>query len=142
MPYPFTIKGEPYVPSARPEIVQGEKAEVCLVGYNLGDGELEFDSHVVDLDGERVGAGALLIEERTVTGIEGLDKLTASFDSAGLAAGDYRLRVSVRGTGTADLVYENDIPFVVQARSGPLEFCPWRKLGTEWHSPRWVGRLR
>ena len=112
--YPFTVNGEPYVPSAVPllsESGSGE-AEICLVGYNLGEGNLSLRATVLDADGERIEAGALSLRERTVTGIPGLDKLVAAFDPADLPAGDYTLRVTVTDPATRIQPF-NSIPLRV-----------------------------
>ena len=93
--YPFTVNGDPYVPAAMPAIQSDRKADVCLVAYNLGRGQLEVAGTVVRADGTPVTGGRLALLERTVTGIDGLDKLTATFEPAGLEAGDYLLHVSV-----------------------------------------------
>ncbi len=95
--YPFTVNGEPYVPSAAPLVetsVQGH-SRLYLVGYNLGAGKLDLKATVRDPDGEPVEGGALRLRERTVTGIPGLDKLVAAFDPVDLPAGEYTLEVAV-----------------------------------------------
>jgi VWFA-related protein len=94
--YPFTINGEPFVPAARPLIDQREDARLCLVGYNLTNGELIVDGRVLDDEGRQVDGGEIRLIERTVTGISGLDKLLVDFRPQGLKTGDYRLRVAVR----------------------------------------------
>ena len=96
--YPFTLKGEPYIPSARP-VLDGDPAELCLVGYNLGR-ELTVEGRVLGADGAPLPNGRLSLVERTATGIAGLDKLLARFEPDGLAAGDYVLEVAVRDTAT------------------------------------------
>jgi hypothetical protein len=98
--YPFTVNGDPYVPSAMPAISPDRKADVCLVAYNLGRGKLEVAGTVMRADGTPVEGGRFALRERTVTGIEGLDKLTATFEPAGLEAGDYQLHVSVTDPAT------------------------------------------
>ena len=96
--YPFTVNGEPYVPSVVPLVRSdrtGTGAEICLVGYNLGQGDLDLEATVTTTDGEQVEGGELLLRERTVTGIPGLDKLVAAFNPADLPNGDYTLEVAV-----------------------------------------------
>ncbi len=110
--YPFTVSGEPYVPSARP-ILQNEKpARFCLVAYNLGKGDLAVNGEVLAADGKSSLAGKLAHVERTATGIPGLDKLVATFDPAGLRSGDYVLRVGVTDPATG-LRHTNSLPFQV-----------------------------
>lgn len=96
--YPFTVNGEPYVPSAVPLVQAGGiagNAEICLVGYNFGPGELTLEATLEAANGEPVSGGTVHLRERTVTGIPGLDKLVANFDPTDLPAGDYTLRVAV-----------------------------------------------
>ena len=100
MVYPFTVNGDPYVPAALPRLDGDGEAELCLVAYNLGKGRLEVSGRVETADGTPVTGGELQLRERTVTGIEGLDKLTATFRTAGLAKGDYTLRVSIKDSGS------------------------------------------
>lgn len=110
--YPFTVSGEPYVPSARPVLRQDKAARLCLVAYNLGEGDLELDGRVVSADGKASPAGGLAMVERTATGIPGLDKLIATFDPTGLKAGDYVLHVGVKDTKTGHRE-TNSLSFVI-----------------------------
>lgn len=110
--YPFTVSGEPYVPSARP-VLRGEKpARVCLVAYNLGKGNVAVNGTVTAPDGQSLPAGRLSVVERTATGIQGLDKLTATFDAKGLQAGRYVLQVAVTDPATGNKQM-NSLPFDV-----------------------------
>lgn len=93
--YPFTVNGEPYIPAASPMVASGGPAEVCLIGYNLGKGDLRLDAQVLSPDGDPLPGGEIRLRERTVTGIEGLDKLVATFRPKGLGAGRYTLEVGV-----------------------------------------------
>ncbi len=111
--YPFTVKGEPYVPAARPALAPAEKARLCLVAYNLGKGDLHVGSQVLGADGTPLAGGELSAVERTATGIAGVDKLLATFEPTGLAAGDYVLRVAVRDPTTGS-ERSNSVPFVVR----------------------------
>jgi len=110
--YPFTVSGEPYVPAARPVLHGDEKAQVCLVAYNLGKGDLSVQGQVVSPDGKSAPASGLAIVERTATGISGLDKVLATFEPGTLGAGDYVLQVAVTDprTGRKEM---NSLPFKV-----------------------------
>ena len=111
--YPFTVDGEPYVPSARPTLRRETPARLCLVAYNLGKGDLAVDGHVLAADGKRTsGTGRLSKVERKATGIQGLDKMVATFDPAGLIAGDYVLQVAVTDPKTGHKE-TNSLPFQV-----------------------------
>lgn len=111
--YPFTLGGEPFVPMARPVLDRGGQSEVCVVAYNLGRGRLQLDASVVDAAGELQGEGLLSLVERDATGIEGLDRLRATFDVQDLSPGDYSLQVGVTNleTGAFD---EGSIAFKVR----------------------------
>lgn len=111
--YPFTLKGEPYVPSARPVVARGGETSLCLVAYNLGTGSISLDGEVVNALGQPVEGGLLHLVERTATGIDGYDKLLARFSSTGLEAGHYTLKVVVRddARGFREI---NSIPITVQ----------------------------
>jgi VWFA-related protein len=110
--YPFTVKGEPYVPAARPALASADKARLCLVGYNLGTGDFALEGRVTAADGSPLSGGDLALVERTATGVAGLDKLLATFQPTGLGAGDYVLRVAFtnRATGHQEV---NSLPFQV-----------------------------
>ncbi len=81
------------------------------MAYNLGKGNLAVKGEVVAADGTATPLGKLTGVERTATGIQGFDKLVATFDPAGLSAGDYVLRVAVTDpTGHKQM---NSLPFQV-----------------------------
>ncbi len=110
--YPFTVNGDPFVPAARPGLRAGDEARFCLVAYNLGRGDLVLDARVIAADGQAVEGGRVELDERTVTGIEGLDKLLATFRPSGLGLGDYRLEVAVRDPA-GNVTHTNSIPFSI-----------------------------
>lgn len=110
--YPFTLNGSPFVPAARPKLALGQGADLCLVAYNLPAGKIEIAGTILGADGHELAGGKLAMVERTVTGIQGLDKLLATFQPENLSAGEYTLRVAVGDTaaGTAQV---NTIPFTI-----------------------------
>ncbi|HYG63221.1 MAG TPA: VWA domain-containing protein [Thermoanaerobaculia bacterium] len=120
--YPFTVNGEPYVPAARPRLAAGDEARLCLVAYNLGEGNPLLHGEVLAADGQVVtgpagdtAGGRLSGVERTATGLAGVDKLLATFRPAGLVPGDYTLRVRVTDpvTGAPEI---SSAPFSVVER--------------------------
>lgn len=110
--YPFTVNGEPFVPSANPVLGSRDVARVCLVGYNLSGGELEIDAQILDGNGEPIPGGAFDLVERTVTGIAGLDKFLVRFQPKGLASGDYRLEFAITDLD-AGSIESSSIPITV-----------------------------
>lgn len=110
--YPFTVKGEPYVPTARPMLEAEKAVSLCLVGYNLGKGDLRVEGTVLAQDGKVMDGGRLALVERTATGISGLDKVLATFQPVGLRAGSYVLQVAIRdGNGLQEA---SSLPFDVR----------------------------
>ena len=110
--YPFTIKGEPYVPSAKPALENGKAAKVCLVAYNFGEGDVAVDGQIVGADGSLIEGEHFALVERTATGISGLDRFLATFEPQGLKAGQYRLQVGVTDSKTGHRE-ANSLPFVI-----------------------------
>jgi VWFA-related protein len=113
--YPFTINGEPYVPSAKPVLHPADQARLCLVAYNLGSGNVAVNMQVTGSDGKAMLGGRIDLVERTATGIAGVDKLLATFEPTGLAAGEYVLQVAVKDpvTGNEEM---SSLPFEVVQR--------------------------
>jgi VWFA-related protein len=113
--YPFTVNGEPYVPSAKPILRAADQARLCLVAYNLGSGSVAVNAQVTGADGKAMPGGRIDLVERTATGINGVDKLIATFEPTGLAAGQYVLRVGVKDpvTGNEEM---SSLPFEVIQR--------------------------
>ena len=113
--YPFTVNGEPYVPSAKPSLKPEKQARLCLVAYNLAPGQVDVQAQVTGTDGKALPGGRIAAVERTATGISGVDKLLATFEPTGLAAGDYVLQIGVTNpaTGQKEL---SSLPFEVVQR--------------------------
>jgi VWFA-related protein len=113
--YPFTVNGEPYVPSAKPTLKAESQARLCLVAYNLAPGDVAVDVQVTGADGKALPGGRIARVERTATGISGVDKLLATFEPTGLAAGDYVLQIGVTNSATGQREHST-LPFQVVAR--------------------------
>lgn len=110
--YPFTVNGEPFVPAARPVLRQRQGAQVCLIGYNFGDGQLEVDGKILGEDGRVIEGGVLQLVERTITGIGGVDKLIANLRLELPRTGDFRLQVAVRNLGSGS-IQSSSIPISI-----------------------------
>lgn len=109
--YPFTIKGDPFIPAARPSLKSGESARLCLVAYNFGAGALEVTSRILGADGVEIPGGRVDAVERTATGIAGLDKLVATFVPPRLSPGNgYTLEIKVTDAA-GGTVEASSIPF-------------------------------
>ena len=115
--YPFTVGGRPYVPAARPVVRDDEPWPLCLVAYNLWSGDFAIESRVVDSQGAPQQGGRLQGIERTVTGLEGVDKLSAMFLPEDLEAGSYFLEIDLQDPRTGQAV-SSTIAFEVAAASG------------------------
>lgn len=113
--YPFTVNGEPYVPSAKPMLKPEGQARLCLVAYNLAPGDVAVDVQITGADGKTLPGGRIARVERTATGISGVDKLLATFEPAGLAAGDYVLQIGVTNPATGQKEHSS-LPFEVVQR--------------------------
>ncbi len=109
LPYPFRMKEEPYVPIPGPLLTPGQETRIALVGYHLGEGDLQALARITAADGREVGTGEVRLLER-----EGGDpeRLAASFRPPDLPPGEYRL--AVRLTGAAGMVESAAAPFVVR----------------------------
>jgi VWFA-related protein len=113
--YPFTVNGEPYVPSAKPMLKAEDQARLCLVAYNLSPGDVAVHVQVTGADGRALPGGRIAQVERTATGISGVDKLLATFEPTGLAAGDYVLQIGVTNPSTGQKEHSS-LPFQVVQR--------------------------
>ena len=108
--YPFIVKGEPYIPSAKPMLKAEGQARLVLVAYNLSPGEVAVDAQVTGADGKTLPGGRIAQVERTATGIAGVDKLLATFEPTGLVAGDYVLQIGVTNPSTGQKEHSS-LPF-------------------------------
>lgn len=99
VPYPFMLKDQPYIPASIPVLGPGQEAQVSLVGYNLGAGDVQVRTQVVGADGKEVAPGELKVlgREREVTG--GPQRMVATFKPPNLQPGEYTLRVTLSTGG-------------------------------------------
>ena len=98
--YPFTVGERAYVPAAVPALEPGQSTAVALVGYNLGDGQVEAKARVVGADGRDLAAGDIRLAGREAGGGARPDVWRAVFRAPqGLGPGQYRLIVTVTGPG-------------------------------------------
>jgi VWFA-related protein len=101
VPYPFMMREVPYIPASRPVLGAGQNAQLSLVIYNLGDGEVQADAKVLGVDGKEMQAADLQVTDRERGSAAGPDRLTASFKAPALAPGEYQLQVTLSAGGGA-----------------------------------------
>jgi len=102
IPYPFMLKDQPYIPASMPVLGAGQEAQVSLVGYNLGAGDVQIKTQVFGADGREVAPGEIKVLGRESGGANGPDRLVATFRAPALQPGEYTLRVTLSAGGQAD----------------------------------------
>ncbi|HWM91763.1 MAG TPA: VWA domain-containing protein [Thermoanaerobaculia bacterium] len=120
VPYPFMLKDQPFIPSSMPVLGSGQEAQVSLVGYNLGSGDVQVRTQVFGADGKEVAPGEITVLGRESGGAAGPDRMIGTFKAPNLQPGQYTLRVTLSAGGQADT---SSASFVVKgaqaaARSG------------------------
>ncbi len=120
VPYPFMLKDQPFIPSSKLVIGSGQEAQVSLVGYNLGSGEVQVKAQVFGADGKEVAPGQIQVQARESGGAAGPDRMVGTFKAPNLQPGEYTLLVTLSAGGQADT---SSARFVVKggtaaARSG------------------------
>lgn len=96
--YPFLMHEQPYMPAAQPVVTGASPARFVLLGYNLGEGAVPLEAHLVTEDGERVSGGKIsFVEQLTRTTTEA--QLVLELDAAAVGPGRYRLIASLDGEG-------------------------------------------
>jgi VWFA-related protein len=103
--YPFMLAGTPYIPASRPVLTSGEETQLALVGYSLGDGQLEAKARVLSADGKELGPATIQVLKREAGGKPA--RLVANVTPPKLSPGEYRLEVKI-GAQTSST------PFVVR----------------------------
>ncbi len=108
VPYPFMQKDQPYIPASRPVLAPGQETAIALVGYHLGQGDLQAAARITSKDGKEAGDGEIRLLAREA-GTP--DRVAATFRPPSLAPGGYWL--TVRLTGAAGTVEAAAAPFAV-----------------------------
>jgi VWFA-related protein len=101
VPYPFMFAEQPFIPASLPALRPEEKAQVSLVGYNLGAGQLTARSVIMTADGREAGTGEIELLNREARTGDGPDRLLATFRPPRLQPGEYLLLVTVTDSGGA-----------------------------------------
>ena len=110
--YPFMRQGQPYIPAAKPVVSAGGEAPISLIGYNLASGSLRIAGELYGVDGKPVDGVELLVDERADTGDPAIEQIAGRLRTPALAAGEYRLVVTVTDEGTGESEV-SEIPVVV-----------------------------
>jgi VWFA-related protein len=98
--YPFMIAQQPFVPAVHPQVPSKGDTTLQLVGYNLPAGELKATAELLGADGKTVTPATLVLGKRE-TGPQGTTHLAASLGTAGVAAGEYTLVITLAGADGA-----------------------------------------
>ncbi len=111
---PWLADGRQLMPAARPVLAAGAEAPVALLVYNLGGEQAQVRATVLDAQGRPVAGGKLSISgwQRGEDGTPG--RMRGSFTAAGLAPGEYLLRVTVSDPASG-AAHSSAAPFVVGA---------------------------
>ncbi|HYN22941.1 MAG TPA: VWA domain-containing protein [Thermoanaerobaculia bacterium] len=102
VPYPFMLKDQPYIPASMPILGPGQEAQVSLVGYNLGAGDVQVRTQVVGADGKEMAPGELKVLAREAGAAGGPQRMLATFKAPNLQPGEYTLRVTLSTGGEAE----------------------------------------
>jgi hypothetical protein len=97
---PFRVAGKPFTPRPRPWLVNGRTEGVCLMAYDAGrrsdpGSSFELRPELLDRAGAAVPSGGFEVV-RTEASTDGMRRFVLRFTPAGVAAGDYTLRVRLR----------------------------------------------
>lgn len=93
--YPFTARGNPFIPFARP--VVGGSAAVGFVCFGLTGDAQEIDATVRTLEGEEIDGPSIRVIESNPGEGPHMKRILAEFIAEGLTPGDYVLSVEVKG---------------------------------------------
>lgn len=112
--FPFMLAGQPFLPALHPVLAAGAEVPVALLVYNLAAEQAQVRSTVLDATGRPVAGGKLSISawRRGDGGAPG--QMQGSFTSAGLAPGEYLLRVTITDPESG-AAHTSSAPFMVGA---------------------------
>jgi len=99
--YPFTVQGEPFIPSVKPVLVPGQSVPVILAGYGLGD-SVQIVAELLTLNGDPVEGVSLNVGERRLAADPTMAQWAATVGLGPLEAGDYELRFTATEPETGE----------------------------------------
>jgi len=97
--FPFLLGVEPYLPAAVPSLGGSSTHPVYLPAYNLPPQAIELRAEIAAEDGSPIREMPLPLSGRSAGGPDGAEVLVTRLSTEGLAAGRYRLVLSVDGPG-------------------------------------------
>ncbi len=95
--YPLAVGGKRLVPAARPYLRPGMQVPLLLVAHNLEQGGLSGKSRLVPVDGSAAHEMDLVVQRRSETGVQGVERVAATLAAGNAPPGEYRLEVTLRG---------------------------------------------
>jgi hypothetical protein len=109
--YPFTIQGEPFIPSVKPVLEPGQSTPLILAGYGLGDA-VQMTAELLTLNGDPVEGVSLNLGDRRLAADSAMAQWAATLGLGPLEAGSYELRITATEPETGE-VYSSTLPVTV-----------------------------
>jgi hypothetical protein len=93
--YPFMMRGNPFIPAARPTVQPGQAAKISVMAYNLGGGIPDAEGVLIAPDGSEAGSVEIVLEHQETGSDPSLLRYGATCTIPTVAAGPYRLQVKL-----------------------------------------------
>ena len=98
--FPFEFAGRRFLPQAEVILASDVAVPICVMAFDLPTDEPQFQLVLVGADGARPVGGNLQIASELERAADGIFRVMARLETAGLAAGEYQIQVIY--TGDAD----------------------------------------
>ncbi len=98
-PYPFQINGEPFMPSARAELMDGQPRDYALFVLNADAGELAWETAVTDVSGRKQSTSPVLVKQLQA---QTMTKMIFRYSAQGMMSGAGTMDVLVHRKGSGD----------------------------------------
>ena len=98
-PYPFQIAGEPFMPSATGQLIEGQPREFALFVLNATADELSWETLVTDAAGRQSIVMPTLVKQLQA---ESMTKMVFRYPAQAMSEGSGRMDVVVHKKGSAD----------------------------------------
>lgn len=109
--YPFTIQGEPFIPSVKPVLEPGQSTPLILAGHGLGEA-VQMTAELVTLNGDPVEGVSLNLGDRRLAANSTMAQWAATLALGALEAGSYELRITATEPETGE-IYSATLPVSV-----------------------------